>query len=117
MPCAYLRTASGTNTVSSTAHHASDPATGCATGQAAPSGTGALPNRSRRAVVTALSGFHSASVRSHPGVRIAYLGGQVASGAYPRLAAAFAEDAGPIDLEAVFEWAVRRVLDGFEHGA
>ncbi|WP_433449285.1 TetR/AcrR family transcriptional regulator [Streptomyces sp. CA-142005] len=47
-------------------------------------------------------------------VRIAYLGGQVASGAYPRMAAAFAEDAGPIDLEAVFERALGRVLDGFD---
>ncbi|MER6062703.1 TetR/AcrR family transcriptional regulator [Streptomyces sp. NPDC001792] len=49
-------------------------------------------------------------------VRIAYLGGQVASGAYPRMAAAFAEDAGPIDLEAVFERALGRVLDGFDPG-
>ncbi len=47
-------------------------------------------------------------------VRIAYLGGQVATGAYPRMAAAFTEDAGPIDLEAVFERALGRVLDGFE---
>ncbi|MFJ8200335.1 TetR/AcrR family transcriptional regulator C-terminal domain-containing protein [Streptomyces sp. NPDC096152] len=47
-------------------------------------------------------------------VRIAYLGGQVATGAYPRMAAAFQEDAGPIDLEAVFERALTRVLDGFE---
>ncbi|MER5223781.1 TetR/AcrR family transcriptional regulator [Streptomyces flaveus] len=46
-------------------------------------------------------------------VRGRYLGGQVATGAYPRLAAAFAEDAGPIDLEAVFERALGRVLDGF----
>lgn len=46
-------------------------------------------------------------------MRIAYLGRQVASGAYPRLAASFAEDAGPIDLEAVFERALTRVLDGF----
>ncbi|MEV6117224.1 TetR/AcrR family transcriptional regulator [Streptomyces sp. NPDC052109] len=46
-------------------------------------------------------------------VRIAYLGRQVASGAYPRMAAAFAEDAGPIDLEAVFERALARVLDAF----
>ncbi|MEV8123780.1 TetR/AcrR family transcriptional regulator [Streptomyces sp. NPDC085944] len=45
--------------------------------------------------------------------RIAYLGRQVASGAYPRLAASFAEDAGPIDLEGVFERALTRVLDGF----
>jgi AcrR family transcriptional regulator len=46
-------------------------------------------------------------------VRIAYLGGQVASGAYPRLAAAFMEDSGPIDLEAVFERMLERVLDAF----
>lgn len=46
-------------------------------------------------------------------VRIAYLGGQVASGAYPRMAAAFMEDSGPIDLEAVFERMLLRVLDGF----
>ncbi|MGW3170607.1 TetR/AcrR family transcriptional regulator [Streptomyces sp. NPDC001153] len=49
-------------------------------------------------------------------VRIAYLGRQVASGAYPRMAAAFAEDAGPIDLEAVFERALGKVLDGFDPG-
>ncbi|KOV78769.1 TetR family transcriptional regulator [Streptomyces sp. NRRL WC-3618] len=46
-------------------------------------------------------------------IRIAYLGGRVASGAYPRLAAAFMEDAGPIDLEAVFERMLLRVIDGF----
>jgi AcrR family transcriptional regulator len=46
-------------------------------------------------------------------VRIAYLGGQITSGAYPRMAAAFAEDAGPIDLEGVFRRALERVLDGF----
>ncbi|EYT78343.1 MULTISPECIES: TetR/AcrR family transcriptional regulator [unclassified Streptomyces] len=46
-------------------------------------------------------------------VRIAYLGGRIASGAYPRMAAAFTEDAGPIDLEAVFDRALTRVLDGF----
>ncbi|MFB7108222.1 TetR/AcrR family transcriptional regulator C-terminal domain-containing protein [Streptomyces sp. NPDC056190] len=46
-------------------------------------------------------------------VRIAYLGGQVATGAYPRMAAAFTEDAGPIDLEAVFDRALGRVLDAF----
>ncbi|MGW3648282.1 TetR/AcrR family transcriptional regulator C-terminal domain-containing protein [Streptomyces sp. NPDC000878] len=46
-------------------------------------------------------------------MRIAYLGGQVAGGAYPRLAAAFMEDSGPIDLEAVFDRMVLRVLDGF----
>jgi len=46
-------------------------------------------------------------------MRIGYLGGQVAGGAYPRLAAAFMEDSGPIDLEAVFERMLLRVLDGF----
>ncbi|MEU6224155.1 TetR/AcrR family transcriptional regulator [Streptomyces sp. NPDC047042] len=46
-------------------------------------------------------------------VRIAYLGGQVGSGRYPRMAAAFTEDAGPIDLEAVFERMLLRVIDGF----
>ncbi|MFE0105044.1 TetR/AcrR family transcriptional regulator C-terminal domain-containing protein [Streptomyces sp. NPDC059009] len=46
-------------------------------------------------------------------VRSAYLGAQVASGRYPRLAAAFQEDAGPIDLEAVFERALGRTLDSF----
>ncbi|WP_369037802.1 TetR/AcrR family transcriptional regulator C-terminal domain-containing protein [Streptomyces adonidis] len=46
-------------------------------------------------------------------MRIAYLGGQVAGGGYPRLAAAFLEDSGPIDLEAVFERMILRVLDGF----
>ncbi|MET9385014.1 TetR/AcrR family transcriptional regulator [Streptomyces sp. NPDC002928] len=46
--------------------------------------------------------------------RIGYLGGRIASGAYPRMAAAFMEDAGPIDLEAVFERALGRVLDAFE---
>ncbi|MFD7703038.1 TetR/AcrR family transcriptional regulator [Streptomyces caelestis] len=47
-------------------------------------------------------------------IRIAYLGGRIATGEYPRMAAAFAEDAGPIDLEAVFERALGRMLDGFE---
>lgn len=46
-------------------------------------------------------------------VRIACLGGQIASGAYPRMAAAFAEDSGPIDLEGVLRRALERVLDGF----
>ncbi|MGW0580937.1 TetR/AcrR family transcriptional regulator [Streptomyces sp. NPDC002920] len=46
-------------------------------------------------------------------VRSAYLGGQVATGAYPRMAAAFTEDPGPIDLEAVFDLALERVLDAF----
>ncbi|MFF7313537.1 TetR/AcrR family transcriptional regulator C-terminal domain-containing protein [Streptomyces sp. NPDC008137] len=47
-------------------------------------------------------------------VRIAYLGSQVATGAYPRLAAAFMEQSGPIDLEAVFRRALERVLDAYD---
>ncbi|MEU8964016.1 TetR/AcrR family transcriptional regulator [Streptomyces sp. NPDC048491] len=46
-------------------------------------------------------------------VRIAYLFSQVATGRYPHLAAAFAEDSGPIDLDAVFERALTRTLDAF----
>ncbi|WP_225822164.1 TetR/AcrR family transcriptional regulator [Streptomyces naphthomycinicus] len=46
-------------------------------------------------------------------VRMAYLGSRIGTGAYPRMAAAFTEDAGPIDLEAVFERAVARVVDAF----
>ncbi|MFI5686404.1 TetR/AcrR family transcriptional regulator [Streptomyces sp. NPDC051636] len=46
-------------------------------------------------------------------VRIAYLGSRIASGAYPRMAAAFTEDPGPVDLEAVFRRALERVLDAF----
>ncbi|GAB1334767.1 TetR/AcrR family transcriptional regulator C-terminal domain-containing protein [Streptomyces sp. E-15] len=45
--------------------------------------------------------------------RAGYLGGRLASGAYPRMAAAFREDFGPVDLEAVFERALERVLDAF----
>ncbi|MFD7294320.1 TetR/AcrR family transcriptional regulator [Streptomyces sp. NPDC059897] len=56
------------------------------------------------------------SAEREQAVRIAYLGEQVASGRYPRLAASFAEDAGPIDLEAVFERALRRTLEGFAAG-
>ncbi|MGW2487128.1 TetR/AcrR family transcriptional regulator C-terminal domain-containing protein [Streptomyces sp. NPDC001606] len=48
--------------------------------------------------------------------RGAWLASQIASGAYPRMAAAFAQDPGPIDLEAVFHRALERVLDGFEAG-
>ncbi|MEU9333681.1 TetR/AcrR family transcriptional regulator C-terminal domain-containing protein [Streptomyces sp. NPDC048290] len=54
------------------------------------------------------------SAEEENAVRFAYLGGQVATGAYPRLAAAFAEASGPVDLEAVFERALNRVLDGFD---
>ncbi|MZD04185.1 TetR family transcriptional regulator [Streptomyces sp. SID5785] len=46
-------------------------------------------------------------------VRIGYLGAQIAGGRYPRLAAAFAEDSGPIDLEGVFDRALRRTIEGF----
>lgn len=46
-------------------------------------------------------------------VRIAYLGSRVATGAYPRMAAAFAEDQGPIDLEGAFGLMVERMLDAF----
>ncbi|WP_306319343.1 MULTISPECIES: TetR/AcrR family transcriptional regulator [unclassified Streptomyces] len=46
-------------------------------------------------------------------VRAAHLGKELASGRYARLAAAFAEEAGPVDPEAVFERAVRRTLEGF----
>ncbi|MFE9775451.1 TetR/AcrR family transcriptional regulator [Streptomyces sp. NPDC005931] len=48
--------------------------------------------------------------------RTAYLAGRIATGTYPRMAAAFAEDSGPIDMEAVFERALGRVLDGFDPG-
>ncbi|MEU1197807.1 TetR/AcrR family transcriptional regulator [Streptomyces sp. NPDC005813] len=47
-------------------------------------------------------------------MRISYLIGQVSTGAYPRMAAAVLQDAGPIDLEAVFERALSRVLDAFD---
>ncbi len=53
------------------------------------------------------------SAQEEQNARIAYLGSQLSGGAYPRLAASFTEDAGPIDLEAVFEEALRRVLNGF----
>ncbi|GGK18082.1 TetR family transcriptional regulator [Streptomyces camponoticapitis] len=47
-------------------------------------------------------------------IRMAYLSQQISSGQYPRLAAAFMEDSGPIDMEGVFDRALSRVLDGFE---
>ncbi|GEC06703.1 TetR family transcriptional regulator [Streptomyces spinoverrucosus] len=47
-------------------------------------------------------------------MRAAYLGGRIATGDYPRLAAALAEDPGPVDPEAVFERVLLRVLDGFQ---
>jgi AcrR family transcriptional regulator len=56
------------------------------------------------------------SAEEENAVRMAYLGSQVAGGAYPRLAAAFGEASGPIDLEAVFRRALERVLDAFDPG-
>ncbi|MFI6474599.1 TetR/AcrR family transcriptional regulator C-terminal domain-containing protein [Streptomyces sp. NPDC050516] len=53
------------------------------------------------------------SAEQEHGVRIGYLLSQVSTGRYPRLAAAFTEDSGPIDLDAVFERALGRTLDGF----
>ncbi|MEU8675905.1 TetR/AcrR family transcriptional regulator [Streptomyces sp. NPDC048560] len=46
--------------------------------------------------------------------RTNYLISQIMTGKYPRLAAGFAEDSGPIDLEGVFDRALGRVLDSFE---
>jgi len=46
-------------------------------------------------------------------VRSAYLGSALAGGAYPRTAAAFGEDSGPIDLDGAFELMVERMLDAF----
>ncbi|MEU9449206.1 TetR/AcrR family transcriptional regulator [Streptomyces sp. NPDC048277] len=46
-------------------------------------------------------------------MRTAYLAGRVASGAYPRMAEAFAEGPGAVDMEAVFRRMVERVLGGF----
>ncbi|MFI2201082.1 TetR/AcrR family transcriptional regulator [Streptomyces sp. NPDC020192] len=45
--------------------------------------------------------------------RGAYLGRQLASGAFPRMAEAFAEDPGPVDLEEVFERVLGRILDAY----
>ncbi|MFF2963119.1 TetR/AcrR family transcriptional regulator [Streptomyces sp. NPDC057963] len=47
-------------------------------------------------------------------VRTGYLVSQIATGKYPRMAAGFAEDPGPIDLDGVFDRALRRVLDSFD---
>jgi AcrR family transcriptional regulator len=54
------------------------------------------------------------SAEEETAVRIAYLGSQVAGGAYPRMAAAFMEDPGPIDLDGAFELMLSRILDAFE---
>ncbi|MER6117487.1 TetR family transcriptional regulator [Streptomyces sp. A0642] len=45
--------------------------------------------------------------------RTGYLISQIMTGKYPRMAAGFAEDSGPIDLEGVFDRALNRVLDSF----
>ncbi|MFI6860570.1 TetR/AcrR family transcriptional regulator [Streptomyces sp. NPDC050421] len=45
--------------------------------------------------------------------RTGYLISQIMTGKYPRMAAGFAEDPGPIDLDAVFDRALARVLDSF----
>ncbi|WP_327711888.1 TetR/AcrR family transcriptional regulator [Streptomyces sp. NBC_00464] len=45
--------------------------------------------------------------------RTGYLISQIMTGKYPRMAAGFAEDLGPIDLDAVFDRALARVLDSF----
>ncbi|MGW4231449.1 TetR/AcrR family transcriptional regulator [Streptomyces sp. NPDC004980] len=47
-------------------------------------------------------------------IRTRYLISQIATGRYPRMAAGFAEDPGPIDLEGVFDRALGRVLDSFD---
>jgi len=54
------------------------------------------------------------SAEEETAVRIAYLGSQVAGGAYPRMAAAFTEGPGPIDLDGAFELMLSRILDAFE---
>lgn len=46
--------------------------------------------------------------------RTGYLISQIMTGKYPRMAAGFAEDSGPIDLDAVFDRALARVLDSFD---
>jgi AcrR family transcriptional regulator len=56
------------------------------------------------------------SVEEENAVRMAYLGSRVATGAYPRLAAAFMEQSGPVDLESVFRRALERVLDAYDPG-
>ncbi|MEK0100890.1 TetR/AcrR family transcriptional regulator C-terminal domain-containing protein, partial [Streptomyces sp. A475] len=45
--------------------------------------------------------------------RTAYLVGRISTGDYPHLAAAFAQSTGPVDMEAAFERALGRTLDGF----
>ncbi|MFF3459928.1 TetR/AcrR family transcriptional regulator [Streptomyces sp. NPDC002730] len=47
-------------------------------------------------------------------VRGAYLSREVASGAYPRLAAVLGEGVGPIDPDEIFDRVLTRVLDSFD---
>ncbi|MFJ5723332.1 TetR/AcrR family transcriptional regulator [Streptomyces sp. NPDC093149] len=47
-------------------------------------------------------------------VRTGYLVSRIATGKYPRIAAGFAEDPGPIDLDGVFDRMLDRVLDSFD---
>ncbi|WP_255285838.1 TetR/AcrR family transcriptional regulator C-terminal domain-containing protein [Streptomyces niveus] len=49
-------------------------------------------------------------------IRTAHLAKELATGRYPRLAAAVAADSGPVDMEAVFDRALSRVLDSFARG-
>jgi hypothetical protein len=49
--------------------------------------------------------------------RAAYLARRLATGAYPRLAAGIAGSAGAVDMEAMFERMLGRVLDGFDPGS
>lgn len=53
------------------------------------------------------------SMEQEHAVRTAYLARQIADGEHPRMAAAFAEDSGPIDLDAGFDRALRRVIDAY----
>ncbi|MER7203053.1 TetR family transcriptional regulator [Streptomyces sp. CB01635] len=46
-------------------------------------------------------------------MRTAYLVSRISTGEYPHLAAAFTQSAGPVDMEAAFERALARTLDGF----
>ncbi|MGP3954232.1 TetR/AcrR family transcriptional regulator [Streptomyces sp. 7N604] len=47
--------------------------------------------------------------------RHAYLARVLSGGEYPRVAAAFARDPGPLDMDAAFERMLGRVLDAFEY--
>ncbi|MYV56226.1 TetR/AcrR family transcriptional regulator [Streptomyces sp. SID3212] len=53
------------------------------------------------------------SAEQEQAVRMAYLGREIASGRFPRLAALMTSASEPVDLDAVFERALDRVLDSF----